>query len=300
MKLDFKQIPANPYDWQVSRIKAAREKFWTDTHQINGVLFWNSNSRPVPPHVFTEAFVEIPAGQVEAAKAGRPDIRSTKGKVRRFKMTKPKHKHLGWHLSTGVLGYGDGRLVVPGVIKVNCEPRMCNMGLHWAPTVADTLLYVRGSVLSRVCAVGNYKVVSNVQKTKVVSKARNVLAVADAKELLRRAGRVFAARAFYRIVAKGAYPEIDQWLEYGIGRRAARQVLNDIVKTGNIKLLSNYSLMAGRSKTVLATQLSAHPYYTSDTLRRIMKQTQLVGTKNERRYQVQWLEREAKKLLGCE
>jgi len=63
-----------------------------------------------------------------------------------------------WHFATvdkaGVprLGYGDGREVRVGeTLTVDCEPVVCQAGLHACPRALDALQYVTGSVVA--CAV---------------------------------------------------------------------------------------------------------------------------------------------------
>lgn len=64
MKLKLLPIPADLPKWQsVADIEAKRESLASRTYEREGVLYWASNDRPVPPHVFTEAFAEAPENQ---------------------------------------------------------------------------------------------------------------------------------------------------------------------------------------------------------------------------------------------
>ena len=60
---------------------------------------------------------------------------------------------LGWHFTdeTECLRYGDGRKIKVGIThKVNCEPILCQAGLHTSKTVLDALQYAPGNILFRV------------------------------------------------------------------------------------------------------------------------------------------------------
>lgn len=60
---------------------------------------------------------------------------------------------LGWHFSTQgrTLGYGDDRLIEPGVTHtVECEPFVCEDGLHASRRILDALTYAPGPYIWRV------------------------------------------------------------------------------------------------------------------------------------------------------
>ena len=59
----------------------------------------------------------------------------------------------GWHFLSDDcrLGYGDGREVIVGeTLTVDCEPVMCQSGLHWSENILDALYYAPGNVCSFV------------------------------------------------------------------------------------------------------------------------------------------------------
>lgn len=64
-----------------------------------------------------------------------------------------KQKWLGWHFSTleKKLGYDDGRPIKAGIThSVDCEPQLCEVGLHAAKFVLDAARYAPGAYLWRV------------------------------------------------------------------------------------------------------------------------------------------------------
>lgn len=61
-------LPANLQAWCLTDIERLRDALTSRTYTVDGVLIWNTNDRPVPPHVFEGAFVQEPEGQ-EAAHA---------------------------------------------------------------------------------------------------------------------------------------------------------------------------------------------------------------------------------------
>ena len=58
-----------------------------------------------------------------------------------------------WYFSAEdrCLRYGDGRLIKPGTThKVDCDPALCNAGLHASVNIMDALGYAPGPILWRV------------------------------------------------------------------------------------------------------------------------------------------------------
>jgi len=93
-----------------------------------------------------------------------------------------------WHFVAAdrKLGYGDGRLVKPGVTyKVDCEPELCERGLHASKRLIDALRYAPGPVLCKVRLGG--AVVHG--EDKAAATERTVLAVADVSDILREFAR---------------------------------------------------------------------------------------------------------------
>lgn len=96
-------------------------------------------------------------------------------------MTEPVQ---AWHFMPAdrKLRYGDGREVKPGVkLVVDCEPVLCQSGLHGSLRAIDALSYAQGNVVSRtehsgVIAMGN---------DKLVSTERTHIWMADAEQTLR-------------------------------------------------------------------------------------------------------------------
>ncbi len=59
-------IPAGLPQWKLLDIERYRAKFVTDTYPKDGVLYWASNDRPVPPDIFRDALCEVGVAQIEA------------------------------------------------------------------------------------------------------------------------------------------------------------------------------------------------------------------------------------------
>ena len=101
-----------------------------------------------------------------------------------------------WHFAAvdkaGVprLGYGDGREIRVGeTLAVDCEPVVCQAGLHACPRALDALQYVTGSVVA--CAVTLGGTIMH-DADKYVASERTVIAMLSAAEthaLLRECAR---------------------------------------------------------------------------------------------------------------
>jgi len=90
---------------------------------------------------------------------------------------------LGWHFirEDRTLGYGDDRLVRVGeTLTVDCQPGLCEAGLHASPTVFDALQYAPGPVLCRV-ELGGVIVRGD---DKSAATKRTVLKMADVSAVL--------------------------------------------------------------------------------------------------------------------
>lgn len=122
----------------------------------------------------------------------------------------------GWHFipSDRRLGYEDGRLVEAGkTYKVDCDPVLCESGLHWSERAIDALSFQRGPVACRVRSVRGHRVIEG--NDKVVSTARHVIAVVDATDILWRLSRKWAADAFWQHFKREDYPDVVAWLDNG-------------------------------------------------------------------------------------
>ncbi len=90
-----------------------------------------------------------------------------------------------WHFlpSDYRLRYGDRRIVAAGdVVRVNCEPVLCQSGLHASERILVALEYAPGPILCRVL-VGGTIVRGN---DKLVGTTREVLWTLDATHVLHR------------------------------------------------------------------------------------------------------------------
>ena len=54
------------YEWQIKEMKKKAQRIQTETHEINGVLYWDSNARPVPVDCFEDAGLPVPSRQEQA------------------------------------------------------------------------------------------------------------------------------------------------------------------------------------------------------------------------------------------
>jgi len=79
------------------------------------------------------------------------------------------------------LGYGDDRIVRVGrTYKVQCEPVLCESGLHASIRLIDAIKYAPGQILCRVEVGGT--IVKGYDK--VVGTERTVIAMADVSDIL--------------------------------------------------------------------------------------------------------------------
>jgi len=107
---------------------------------------------------------------------------------------------LGWHFSTGELGYGDGRKIATGVTHtVDVEPVMCESGLHDSMRIIDALKYAPGHVLART-RLGGAVVRGN---DKRCGTERTYLEVIDASAILHE----FACRCAERFIEGEGIPD---------------------------------------------------------------------------------------------
>ena len=112
---------------------------------------------------------------------------------------------LGWHFSTGELGYGDGRKIAAGVTHTvdDDEPVLCAFGLHDSMRILDALRhaprYAPGYVLART-RLGGAVVVGD---DKRCGTERTYLAVIDASAILHE----FACRLAERAMKRAGNPD---------------------------------------------------------------------------------------------
>ena len=98
----------------------------------------------------------------------------------------------GWYFSTldKKLRFNDNRDIAIGVThKVDCEPVLCESGLHLSPTVFDALQYAPGPVLWRV--VGGGKIVHGNNKSACTERTY-IAGGVDISDTLRRFARLCA------------------------------------------------------------------------------------------------------------
>ena len=92
------------------------------------------------------------------------------------------------------LGYGDGRIVIVGEkLTVDCEPILCEQGLHASKSILDALQYAPGPMLCRVRLFG--QILHSDDKS--VATERKVLWMFDATDLLRYFSRWCAAQVVH-------------------------------------------------------------------------------------------------------
>lgn len=60
------EIPSSLPTWQAREALRLRQALETETTEKFGALFWSSVDRPVPLHVFRDAYVATPYGQKNA------------------------------------------------------------------------------------------------------------------------------------------------------------------------------------------------------------------------------------------
>ena len=122
---------------------------------------------------------------------------------------------LGWHFAADdrKLRYDDGRIIRKGITHiVDCEPVLCERGLHASKRIVDALRYAPGSVICRVKLGG--KIVHGDDKS--CATERTYLAVIDGEKLLRDFAR------------QCALDVIHMW--------DAPKVVRDYLETGDEKL----------------------------------------------------------------
>ena len=91
---------------------------------------------------------------------------------------------MGWHFTDEFeeLRFGDGRKIKVGITHtVDCEPILCQQGLHASKTVFDALREAPGTILHRVRLEG--KIVHG--KDKSAATSRTYLARIDAGPILK-------------------------------------------------------------------------------------------------------------------
>jgi hypothetical protein len=114
---------------------------------------------------------------------------------------KPKRRKkaaswLGWHFAdeSECLRYGDGRKIVVGKSHtVNCEPKLCEAGLHASKTVMEALRYAPGPILYHVRLSG--KIVHGDDKS--CATKRTYIAKINADKLLREFARKCALQVIH-------------------------------------------------------------------------------------------------------
>ena len=113
-------------------------------------------------------------------------------------MTDQSDTLLGWHFarSDGCLGYDDGRKIIVGeTLTVDCDPVLCESGLHAAERVIDALTYAAGPIICRVRLGG--RIVRGVDKA--AGTSRTCLAMADATSVLHEFVCLCAEQALARV-----------------------------------------------------------------------------------------------------
>jgi len=113
-------------------------------------------------------------------------------------MTDQSDTFLGWHFarSDGCLGYGDGRKIIVGeTLTVDCDPVLCESGLHAAEGAIDALTYAAGPIICRVRLGG--RIVRGVDKA--AGTSRTCLAMADATVVLHEFACLCAEQALARV-----------------------------------------------------------------------------------------------------
>jgi len=102
-------------------------------------------------------------------------------------MTNHQETILAWHFATlnndgkPILGYGDGREIVVGeTLTVDCEPLLCEAGLHASEHAIDALYYAPSFILCRVEVGGVIKR----DRDELVGTSRKCLSIHDVKQPL--------------------------------------------------------------------------------------------------------------------
>jgi len=134
-------------------------------------------------------------------------------------------KLLGWHFcnESRTLGYDDGRLIIEGEsLRVECDPVLCECGLHASERIIDALKYAPGPILCRV-ELSDGIVVGD---DKAVARERKTLWMFDATNALRDFAATVAENALLAERAAGREPDPRSW--------AAIQFVRDLL-AGKIK-----------------------------------------------------------------
>lgn len=122
----------------------------------------------------------------------------------------------GWHFSdiSECLRYGDKRKIEIGVTHtVDCEPKLCESGLHASERIIDALSYAPGPILWKVMLSGRIKRDTD----KACATERTYHARIDATEILREFARKCALDVIH---LWGAPPIVREYLDSGDGKLA--------------------------------------------------------------------------------
>ena len=120
---------------------------------------------------------------------------------------------LAWHFCQNdrKLGYGDSRVIRTGrTYRVDCEPILCQQGLHGSVKLWDALSYARGDILCRVRLGGTIVHGSD----KVVATERTVLSMRNVEPLLHE----FACRCAERALKCNKVTDKRYWSAIEIKR----------------------------------------------------------------------------------
>ena len=166
-----------------------------------------------------------------------------------------RRKWLGWHFAdaTECLRYGDGRKIKVGIThKVDCEPALCERGLHASKSVLEALQYAPGNILFRVSLSGT--IIHGDDKS--AATERTYIARIDAEPVLRE----FARKCALEVIHLWNCPRIvEDYLRSGdeslrdaafkaAARAAARAAAWDAARDAQKKLLEKMILAAMRKK----------------------------------------------------
>ena len=99
----------------------------------------------------------------------------------------------GWHFvaENKRLGYGDNRIVKPGItykVEKTRPLKLCSYGLHASKRIIDALNYAPGPIVCRVELIGE----TLHDTDKAVAYERRVIAMIDATDILRKFARLCA------------------------------------------------------------------------------------------------------------
>ena len=120
-----------------------------------------------------------------------------------------KDELIGWHFSTGKLGYGDGREIIIGKThKVKGPLELCACGLHASERIIDALQYAHGPMVYKVRLHG--KILRG--DDKACATQRTYLAGFDATDIL----RLFARKCALDVIHLWDAPDVvKRYLETG-------------------------------------------------------------------------------------